>query len=117
VQQLEQTLVLFGLRESAGKVRQAFAVFGYRGAMRKWAVELEHLHATNQVFVPLNMAQAYAAVGDQDRAFYWLEQAYKYRGHGTVGVAMIFLNRDPGLEPLRSDPRYTDLLRRVGLPR
>jgi serine/threonine protein kinase/tetratricopeptide (TPR) repeat protein len=117
VQQLEQTLVLFGLRESAGKVRQGFAASGYRGAMRKYAEELEHLHATNQVFVPLNVAQAYAAVGDKDRAFYWLELAYKYRGHGTVGVGMIFLNRDPGLEPLRSDPRYTDLLRRVGLPR
>src|SRR5262249_31646700 len=117
VRQLELTLVLFGLRESAGKVRQGFAASGYRGAMRKYAEELEHLHATNQVFVPLNVAQAYAAVGDKDRAFYWLELAYKYRGHGPVGVGMIFLNRDPGLEPLRSDPRYTDLLRRVGLPR
>lgn len=116
MQQLEQTLVLFGLRESAGKVRQAFAASGYTGAMRKYAEELEHLHATNQIFVPLNVAGAYAAVGDKDRAFYWLEQAYKYRGRGTVGVAMIFINRDPGLEPLRSDPRYTDLLRRVGLP-
>jgi serine/threonine protein kinase/tetratricopeptide (TPR) repeat protein len=117
VQQLEQTLVLFGLRESAGKVRQAFAASGYRGAMRKWAEELEHLHATNQVFVPLNVATAHAAAGDKDRAFYWLEQGYKYRGHATVGVSMIFLNRDPELEPLRSDPRYMDLLRRVGLPR
>src|SRR5262249_41081008 len=117
VQQLEQTLVLFGLRESASKVRQAFAASGYRGAMRKWAEELERLHASNQIFVPVNVAEAYAAAGDKDRAFYWLEQGSRYRGHATVGVSMVFLNRDPGLEPLRSDPRYTDLLHRVGLPR
>ena len=116
VQQLEQTLVLLGLQESAAKVRQAFAASGYKGAMREWAKQLEYLHATNQVFLPVNVAEAYAAAGDKDRAFYWLEQGYKYRGHGTVGVSMIFLNRDPSLEPLRSDPRYTDLLRRVGLP-
>ena len=116
VQQLEQTLVLFGLQESAGKVHQAFAASGYRGAMRQLTEELERLHASNQVFVPINVAEAYAAAGDKDRAFYWLEQAYKYRGHGGAGLSMIFLNRDPGLESLHSDPRYKDLLRRVGLP-
>ena len=115
VQQLAQTLVLFGLQESADRVRQAFATSGYRGAMRTYAEELEHLHATNQVFVPMNVAMAYAAAGDKDRAFYWLEQGYKYRGHAH-GDPMIFLNKEPALEPLRSDPRYTDLVRRVGLP-
>jgi TolB-like protein/DNA-binding winged helix-turn-helix (wHTH) protein/predicted TPR repeat methyltransferase len=116
VQHLEQALVLFGFQESAAKVRQAFAASGYKGAMRKYAEELEHLQATNQIFIPINVADAYAAAGDKDRAFYWLEKAYKRRGHGNAGVSMVFLNRDPGLEPLRSDPRYKDLLRRVGLP-
>jgi tetratricopeptide (TPR) repeat protein len=116
VQQLEQTAVLFGMPEAAAKLREAFDAAGYTGAMRKYAEELEHLHATNQVFIPVNLAGAYAAAGNKDRAFYWLEQGYKYRGHATAGMAMIFLNRDPGLEPLRSDPRYKDLLRRVGLP-
>src|SRR5437588_4254017 len=116
VQQLEQALVLFGFQESAAKVRQAFAASGYRGAMRKYAEELEHFQATNQIFIPINVAGAYAAAGDKERAFYWLEQAYKRRGHGNAGISMVFLNRAPGLEPLRSDPRYKDLLRRVGLP-
>ena len=83
--------------------------------MREWAKEFEYLHVTNQVFMPINLASAYTAAGDKDRAFYWLEQAYKRRGHAG-GVAMVFVNRDPMLEPLHSDPRYTDLLRRVGLP-
>jgi tetratricopeptide (TPR) repeat protein len=116
IQQLEQGTVLFGFQETASEMRQAFAASGYRGAMRKWAEELERLAATNQVFVPINAATAYAAAGDKERAFYWLERAYKRRGHGYGGIPMVFLNRDPGLEPLRSDPRYKDLVRRVGLP-
>jgi TolB-like protein/Tfp pilus assembly protein PilF len=116
VQQLERTMVLFGLQESAAKVRQAFAASGHKGAMREWAKELEYLYATNQVLVPINLAAAYVAAGDKDRAFYWLEQAYKRRGHGGPGYSMVDLKREPGLEPLHSDPRYMDLLRRVGLP-
>ena len=116
VQHLEQTLVLFAFQESASKVHQAFAVSGYKGAMREYAKELEYLHATDQLFIPINVASAYTAAGDKDRAFYWLEQAYKHRGHDNAGLSMIFLNRDPQLEPLRSDPKYKDLLRRVGLP-
>lgn len=54
--------------------------------MRKWAEELERLQATNQVFAPINVAVAYAAAGDKERAFYWLEQACKRRGHGYGGI-------------------------------
>ena len=115
-QQLEQAVALFGFQDTTFKLRQAFAASGYRGAMRKWAEELERLQTTNQVFVPINVAVAYAAAGDKERAFYWLERACKRRGHGYGGIPMVFLNRDPGLEPLRSDPRYKNLLSRVGLP-
>ena len=116
VQQLEQALVLFGFPELAAKVRQAFVASGYKGAMRTLAEGMEYLYVAKQLFIPVNVATFYAAAGDKDRAFYWLEQGYTSRGHGNAGVSMIFLNRDPQLEPLRSDPRYKDLLRRVGLP-
>lgn len=116
VEQLEQTAILTGFPEIGARLREAYKASGYRGAMRKVAEEFEHLQATNQVFMPINVAGFYAASGEKERAFYWLEQAYKHRGHGSAGISMVFLNRDPGLEPLRSDPRYTDLLRRVGLP-
>jgi hypothetical protein len=65
--------------------------------------------------MPLNLASFYAYAGNKDRAFYWLDQACKYPGHAK-GVYVVFLNRDPNLEPLRSDPRYKELLRLVGLP-
>jgi hypothetical protein len=116
VQQLEQTIELFGFQELAAKVRQAFATSGYKSAMRRLAEEFEHLHAAKQLFMPITLATFYTDAGDKDRAFYWLEQGYKYRGHAIAGLSMVFLNTDPELEPLRSDPRYKDLCRRVGLP-
>ena len=53
----------------------------------------------------------YAGLGDKDEAFRLLEKGYQE--HGT---AMLYLAVDPFWYGLRSDPRYTDLLRRIGLP-
>lgn len=116
VEQLAQAMALFGNPETAAKLREIFVVSGYKGAMRAYAEGLERLHVTKQVFAPINLAGAYAAAGDKDRAFYWLEQGYRDRGRAIFAISMIFLNTDPGLDPLRADPRYKDLLRRVGLP-
>ena len=56
------------------------------------------------------IAMGYAAVGDKDRAFASLERAYQARSAG-----MIYLHLDPGFAPLRGDPRYADLVKRIGL--
>jgi serine/threonine-protein kinase len=56
------------------------------------------------------IAMGYAAVGDPDRAFDALERAYHARSAG-----LIYLHIDPGYEPLRSDPRFADLVTRIGL--
>jgi len=116
VQHLEQTVTLFGFPELAVDLHRAFAASGYMGAMRWYAKELEHLHATKQVFLPVNLAAVYAFLGDEDRAFYWLEQAYKHQGHGGAGVTLTELKVYPPLDPIRSDPRFNDLVRRLGLP-
>lgn len=52
----------------------------------------------------------YAAIGDKDTAFAWLEKAYKSRQADLVSMKI-----DPALDSLRDDARYSDLLRRVGL--
>ncbi|MBZ5666048.1 MAG: hypothetical protein LAO30_15715 [Acidobacteriia bacterium] len=49
-------------------------------------------------------------MGDKKQAFIWLEKAYAQHVNG-----MTVLKVDPGLDPLRSDPRFQDLLQRVGL--
>lgn len=54
---------------------------------------------------------AYANLGDKDQAFYWLEHAFQGRE-----VEMVWLKMDPLARPLQSDPRYEDLLDRVGFP-
>jgi tetratricopeptide (TPR) repeat protein len=54
---------------------------------------------------------AYAGLDDKEQAFAWLERAREERRQ-----RLTWLNVDPLLEPLRSDPRFTDLVRRIGLP-
>ena len=56
-------------------------------------------------------ALVYAGLGEKDQAFEWLERAYEDRDQG-----MVFLKVDPPLDPLRSDPRFQDLLRRMNFP-
>ena len=56
------------------------------------------------------MSQAYAILNDADRAFAWLETAFEIRDPIIVRL------KDPLWDSLRDDPRFTDLLRRIGLP-
>jgi len=56
-------------------------------------------------------AIVYPGLGDKDKAFFWLEKAYQGREHDLV-----FSKVWPMFDSLRSDPRYQDLMRRVGLP-
>jgi serine/threonine-protein kinase len=56
------------------------------------------------------LAMGHAAVGDMDKAFESLEKAYQARSAGVI-----YLHLDPGYEPLRSDPRYAEMVSRIGL--
>jgi tetratricopeptide (TPR) repeat protein len=116
VQEMEKTYSLFGLSQVADSIRHGYEATGYRGAIQQWAKELEHQQATHQAFPPGSLAAAYAILGDKDRAFYWLDQAYEHREMVSLDGGVYFLPADPMYDSLRSDPRYKDLLRRVGLP-
>jgi serine/threonine-protein kinase len=59
---------------------------------------------------PLQIARVYNALGDKDQAIEWLEKAYERRAFG-----MFFLKVDADFDNLRSDPRFTELLRRMNL--
>jgi len=56
-------------------------------------------------------AAVYAELGDKDQAFAWLEKTYSVHS-----PAMVDLRSAPVFDKIRRDPRFGDLLRRVGLP-
>ncbi len=63
-----------------------------------------------QLGTSLGIAKIYVALGEREQAFQSLERAYQNRD-----FCVIFLKVDPTLDPLCSDPRFQDLMRRVGL--
>lgn len=76
----------------------------------KSRLEQEIDDARNEPPALFDMAEIYAQLGDKDKAFEWLEKAFEERNY-----LMMYLRVAPNLDPLRSDPRFDDLLRRVGL--
>ncbi len=57
------------------------------------------------------VAAVYAELGEVDAAFEWLEKAYERRS-----LELTWIRVNPIFDPLRSDPRFQDLLRRIGFP-
>ena len=89
----------------------AYALSGNGGAALKITDELTK--ASSERFVsPYFIAIVYSGLGDRDRAFEQLEKAFKQRSDWLT-----YLQIDPEMDNLRSDPRFTDLVRRVGLPK
>ena len=84
--------------------------------MGEYAQGLDAMQASNKAFFPENLAVAYTALGDKDRAFYWLEQAYEHHEEVSLDGGLQIFKEDRLLDPLRSDTRFADLLHRVGLP-
>ena len=93
------------------------AFVGYAHALsgqRSQAVRvLDQLGATSkQRYVPaLSFAVVYVGLGENEQAFLWLEKAYVERTN-----SLAYLKVDATWDPLRSDPRFADLVRRIGLP-
>lgn len=56
------------------------------------------------------LAMGFAAMGDLEKAFEALERAYQARSGG-----LIYLHLDPGYQPLHGDPRFGELVRKIGL--
>jgi len=82
------------------------------GAEGYWRWNLDYLkEKSNQEYVsPRSIAVIHGKLGEMDQAFEWLERAYEERD----GI-LVYLNAAPFFDPLRDDPRFQDLLRRMNL--
>jgi TolB-like protein/Tfp pilus assembly protein PilF len=90
-------------------IAHVMAVSGKKTEALAALAELQE-RAKRQYVPPYDIALIYVGLGERDKAFAWLEKAYN--DHSTE---MIYFKVDPLLTPLRSDPRYQDLLRRMKL--
>jgi tetratricopeptide (TPR) repeat protein len=85
------------------------------GAMGALRARLEPASRTDWAGVPgtlyFQLAGAYTELGDKDEAFAWLERAHRERA-----PFLLLLKQGGRFDPLRSDPRFDDLLRRIGYP-
>lgn len=92
-----------------GHLGDAYARAGQTAAAKKVIQRLqEHLRSGD--VGRYEIALVYAGLGDKEQAFKWLEEAYS-----AHDVGLLFLKIDPCVDPLRTDPRFADLERRVHL--
>jgi TolB-like protein len=94
----------------ASAMERGFRAAGWKGALTK-GIETRLAQRKTAFFSAYSIAALYADVGDKDQAFQWLYTAYQEHSPGLEGLKTDFL-----LDPLRSDPRFAELVRKVGLP-
>jgi eukaryotic-like serine/threonine-protein kinase len=87
-----------------------FALAGDRDRARRLGRELEEI-AKSRYVCPYELAVIHVGLGEKEEAIRLLEKGYRDRS-----ICMQFANIDPRLDPLRSDPRFADLLRRLAFP-
>jgi eukaryotic-like serine/threonine-protein kinase len=119
--------------QAQGKNEQALSEYQATGSLRNWvptiagmgyvdgalgrrADALRALHQLDSLtkteyVTAYAVALVYTGLGDKNQAFAWLSRGVDERTHWLV-----WLNRDRRWDPLRSDPRFAALVRRVGLP-
>ncbi len=103
-----EQLVITGISNATEEARQRrlFAASGMRGLWQK-SVNQARMQPQPDAY---SVASLYALLGNKDESLHWLDRAY--REHAFL---LPFINTDPLFDDLRTDPRFQDLLRRIGL--
>ena len=98
------------LTDAAVALAHAYSAIGKKAEAEKILRDLEH-KAKETSASPYTMATIYAGLGENDKAFEFLEKAYSEKSLDIT----LSLQSDLLLDSLRSDPRFQSLLRRIGL--
>jgi serine/threonine protein kinase/TolB-like protein/pimeloyl-ACP methyl ester carboxylesterase/Flp pilus assembly protein TadD len=107
--ELQKSLALRGAGEEVtAAIGQAYRKEGIEGALR-WNLRLLQEQSKRRRVSPGDIAVVYTLLGEEDRAFVWLDKAY------AEYDSWMFRLQDPLWDPLRTHPRFQDLLRRMQL--
>jgi eukaryotic-like serine/threonine-protein kinase len=111
VAELKKALVISaGNTQALAGLGRAYAAEGKREEAQELLVQL--VETSKQKYVPaLPIAVIYVSLSEKDKALDWMEKAYADRSLGGTAAIKV----DPIFDPLRSDPRFADLLRRMNL--
>jgi eukaryotic-like serine/threonine-protein kinase len=104
------TEVAEGKPEMLACVGHAYAIAGKQSEARATIERIMKVSGPSTYVSSYGVSLIYVALGDKDSAFQWLERAYQERDEN-----FIHLKVDPRLDPIRSEPRFQELLRRVNL--
>ncbi|HKQ74639.1 MAG TPA: protein kinase [Blastocatellia bacterium] len=100
-----------GGRDIRGHLGHIYALAGRRGEAQKLIAQLRE-EAKHKPVSPFNIARIYVGLGEKDQALAWLEKAIAERDSNINEPG---LKVDETFDSLRSDPRFTNLLQRIGL--
>src|SRR5215469_271284 len=106
VTELGRSLALFGRKEKAVALERSYREFGYKGWLRE---RIELVKGDSGIYNAADIAASYALLGNKEQAFFWLNKGYEERNINIFYIGVL-----PGYDSLRSDPRYADLIRRMG---
>jgi tetratricopeptide (TPR) repeat protein len=106
---LDLALTSDGYTDVAAENERVYAAHGWKGLLRARIARSSN-PKNRDSYDPYGVAVSYAKLGDRDQTFVWLDKTYMEQ------IPMSFLMVDPDLDPLRSDPRYTELVHRIGFP-
>jgi TolB-like protein/Tfp pilus assembly protein PilF len=87
------------------------AAIGHRDEAQKIMSELQARAGARFISPYYWLGSIQIRLGDRNAAFEWLEKCYQERD-----FRLIYLRVDPHFDPLRADPRFSDLIRRIGIP-
>jgi hypothetical protein len=96
--------------EFASALEQGFRSAGWKGALSK-GIEARQAQRKTGYSSAYGIAELYADLGDKEQAFRWLNTAYQERDYWLAS-----LKTDFSLDTIRSDARFAELMRKVGLP-